>query len=343
MVAAPALDSFTRDALYQDLGKFPTPWLNFLDNYGLKVVALADGQTLADSPALQKFAATDLPSWRDKVQHTLGAALQQISPTANHETLLDNVHQWLTQQKAPFRLASHAQPLDLDALATQRSVPADEQKQWKADLLALNSPWSRLEESKLVSTHGLVLLPPIKGVPDDVFQNAVTTTSEFVRESLGLNRGADQLVLLHERYLPSRAPEIGEYRVAIHEVGHALDYALEGLPDETGFGTQHHDRIQNWFARDKQRGTFTSDRADDSPREYFAEAVEAYLTAPGQVDFRPDNHRQRLHELNPELENYLRTIFESQPASDWVSQPPAAQGMPPGFPDPDHDPIRALR
>lgn len=341
MVAAPALDEATRDTLYSDLEKIPAPWLSFLQDYGVQVAVLADGQTLADNPAMRKFATTDLPAWRDKVQHTLSGALAQVGPS---ETLVDNLHQWLTEQKSPFRVATHHQPIDLNALAGQRNVPSSRREEWKSQFLELNSPWSRFEDGHVTTTHGLALLPPVPTdagpIADDVYQNAVSTTGEFVGESLGLNRGADRLVLLHSRYLSPVAPEIGEYRVAIHEVGHALDYALEGLPDSTGYGSLHRQRIQDWFHRDQQRGAFTSDRAADNPREYFAEAIEAYLTAPGQVDFRPDNHRQRLHELNPELESYLDSLFRSQPGSDWKSHPPAPVGVPPGFPDPDHDPIR---
>lgn len=341
MVAAPALDEGTRDTLYADLEKIPAPWLSFLHDYGLQIAALADGETLADSPALRKFAVTDLPAWRDIVHQTLPAALAQVGPS---ETLVDNLHQWLTEQKAPFRVATHSEPVDVDSLAAQRKVPAHRVAEWKAEFLELNAPWSKFAGGHLTTTHGIALLPPVPTdsgpIADDVYQGAVSTSAEYVGESLGLNRGADQLVLLHPRYLPAVAPEIGEYRVAIHEVGHALDYALEGLPDSTGYGKLHRERVQGWFKRDQERNVWTSERAADSPREYFAEAVEAFLTEPGKVDFRPDNHRGQLRVLNPELETYLDTLFGSQPGSDWISHPPAPVGVPPGFPDPDHDPIR---
>lgn len=346
MVVAPTLDPLTRDVLFSDLGQFPTPWLQFLNRYGVKVAALTEGETLADSPFVAKHAVTDLPAQVDSVRSTLAQAFAQVPPAqdeleAHHvrQQLGDNLHQWLGE--GPFRLAVHRQPLSLQELADHRQIPAEHRQAWTESLRDLNQPWISVHEGKLSSSHGLFLLPPVPTehgpIPDRLFQEMVATTSESVAASLGLHRGSEQLVLLHERYLGADAPELGQYRVSIHEVGHALDYALEGLPSETGFGTHHKQRLQEWFSSAQN---FTSDRAKDNPREFFAEGVEAYLTAPSQgFDFRPGNHRENLMRTNPELGAYLEKIFGSIPSQTWVSTPPKPQGLPPGFPDPDKDPI----
>lgn len=351
MVGARQLSATRKETLLRDLERFPTPWLEFLDSYGVQVGVLNDGETLVDNPVIERQARSDLPAWENKVHTTIASALAQVEAPQDEmqahmqrDQLVDNLHQWLTQHHSPYRVASHGQAVDLDQLARQRQLPPSVQKQWKEDLVKLNQPWSLFQDGRLHTTHGLFLLPPVATaygpLAEEDFQSALATTGESVGQSLGLNRGADRLVLLHSRYLDPVAPEIGEYRVAVHEMGHALDYALEGLPEKTGFGPLHKQRIQEWYRRDKERGAFTSDRADDNPREYFAEAVEAFLTDPAAgPDFRPGNHRQRLHQLNPELESYLEQLFATRPGADWVSQPPAPVGVPPGFPDPDHDPI----
>ncbi|MBX3169996.1 MAG: hypothetical protein KF760_21505 [Candidatus Eremiobacteraeota bacterium] len=332
------LPASTRRALERDLQAFPQPWLDFMDSYGVQLVVLDGQETLADSTAVAREAVADEAGWKARVQSVLVPALAAVEPGT---PLVDHLHSYLDDQGSPFRVASHHSPVNLDELAAQRNVGEAYRQQWREELLSLNAPWSFLGPDGFQSTHGVFLLPPVPTahgwLSDRDYQNAVTTTAESVGESLGLNRGAEQRVLLHSRYLGDDAPEIGGYRVAIHEMGHALDYALEGLPDSTGYGQHHKDAVLACFEEAK---SFTSDRADDSVREFFAEAVEAYLTEPSQgFDFRPDNHQAVLRERNPRMAAYLDHLFQSVPGADWMSKPPAPVGLPEGFPDPDRDPI----
>ena len=138
------------------------------------------------------------------------------------------------------------------------------------------------------------------------------------------------MVLLHEKFLPSPAPELGNYRVATHELGHALDYTLEGLSGVPGFGAAHRQTVDSLYEADLAKlaalgeGTetekvFTSDRADDDVREYFAEAVEAYLTPAndnGGDFFRAGNSKEGLLEKNPALFQYVETIMASEFPAD---------------------------
>ena len=336
------LPPLTQRALERDLRAFPEPWLNFMDSYGVQLVVLDGQETLADSSAVAREAVADEAGWKQRVQGVVAPALAAVEPQPHFRSaLVDQLHSYLESQGSPFRVASHNAPVQLDELAAQRNVTLPYRQQWKDDLLSLNAPWSSLSAEGLQSTHGIFLLPPVPtahgSLSDRDYQNAFSTTAESVGESLGINRGAEQRVLLHSRYLGDNAPEIGGYRVAIHEMGHALDYALEGLPDSTGYGQHHKDAVLACFQEAK---SFTSDRADDNVREFFAEAVEAYLTPPSQgFDFRPENHRETLQQRNPRMAAYLDHLFRTTPGADWVSQPPAPVGLPPGFPDPDKDPI----
>ena len=343
MLVAPDLDSFTHDTLVQDLSRFPEPWLNFLQDYGVQVVALKDGQTLADSPAIAREAVVGLEEWVPRVQATLSQALAALAEgdVGGRFSLAENLQDWLDGQECPFRAATHDGPVDLLKLAEQRQVAPAYREEWVSSLRQLNLPWSEQRDDGFVTRNGVFLLPPIPTafglLGDKQYQAAVSTTAEHISESLGLNQGPEQRVLLHPRFLAPDAPEIGEYRVAVHELGHALDYALEGLPGDTGFGKQHAAKVLACF---EQATRFTSDRADDSPREYFAEAVEAYLTPPARgFDFRPDNHQAELRLRDPEMAAYLDRVFHTDPGSDWKSRPPVAQGVPEGYPDPDNDPV----
>ncbi len=332
----------TQRALERDLKAFPEPWLQFMDSYGVQLVVLDGQETLADSTAVAREAVADEPTWRARVQSLVAPALASVEPAPHFRgALVDQLHSYLEGQGSPYRVASHNSPVDLEQLAQQRQVAEPFRQQWKDDLLALNAPWSSVSAEGFGSSHGIFLLPPVPTahglLTDRDYQSAVSTTAESVGEALGLNRGAEQRVLLHSRYLPDQAPEIGGYRVAIHELGHALDYALEGLPESTGYGKSHKDTVLACF---QEAQAFTSDRADDSVREFFAEAVEAYLTEPTPgFDFRPDNHRESLRQRNPRMAAYLDHLFHSIPGADWVSQPPPPVGLPEGFPDPDKDPI----
>lgn len=327
-----------RRALERDLQAFPAPWRDFMDSYGVQLVVLDGQETLADSSAVAREAVADEAGWKARIQSALAPALAGVPPGT---PLVDHLHTYLNEQGSPFRVASHHNPVQLDELAVQRNVAEPYRQQWKDELVSLNAPWGSVGLDGFQSSHGVFLLPPVPTahgwLPDREYQNAVTTTAESVGEALGLNRGAEQRVLLHSRYLGDNAPEIGGYRVAIHELGHALDYALEGLPDSTGYGQHHKAAVLACF---EEAQSFTSDRADDSVREFFAEAVEAYLTEPSQgFDFRPDNHREALRERNPRMAAYLDHLFQSMPGANWVSKPPAPVGLPEGFPDPDRDPV----
>lgn len=333
---APQLDASIRDTLVEDLSCFPAPWLDFLGRYGLQIVALEEGQTLADSPVLAQSAVRDVQDWSQKAQEAL---LQ--SQGGDRYQRAENLQLQLLEQGSPMRAATHGEPIDLMKLAEQRQVAAAFRPGWVESLQQLNAPWSSLRDGLFVADQGVFLLPPVPTdfglVADRDYQEAVSTTAHFVAKNLGVNQGPEQRVLLHPRFLPHDAAEIGQYRVAIHEVGHALDYALQGLPEDSGFGSQHSARVLACF---EQAEVFTSDRADDDPREYFAEAVEAYLTSPSTAfDFRPQNHQTELRQRDPQMAAYLDRVFATVPGPDWASRPPQPRGMPEGFPDPDRDAI----
>ena len=163
--------------------------------------------------------------------------------------------------------------------------------------------------------------------------------------SLGLNRAEDRLVLLHKKFTPEKAVEVGNYRLVLHEVGHALDHVLDRMVAVPGFGALHRQTVDALYQRDLEwsksegvDGVFTTDRASENVREYFAEAVEAYLTYPGDDRgeiFRTRNSNPDLKKMNPDLYAYVDQIMTTPFTADGAPEPPGRSLLPDFVPDPD--------
>lgn len=346
LVASAGLDPLTRVTLYRDLSQFPLPWLETMQHNGLRIAVLQDGQTLADSPALAKFV---VPGAAEKIQATKSLFREALSQVGEpswdlNQTLAENIQNYLLDNKSPIRLAVSSKPVNLDQLCVWRRVPPAHRQAWKEQILDLNASWCspEAEPNHVKGNYDFLLLPPIPTdagpVADGAFQQAMDVTASYVAKSLGINNGPDRLVLLHSKFLGENAPELGGYRVAIHEMGHGLDYILEGLSAETGFGRLHTSKVEELYHGAQERGLFTSDYAKSNVREYFAESVEAFLTGPGPNDvFRSENNRDILRQRDPEMTAYLERIFAAQPGQDWKSIPPAEPPQPRGTPCPETD------
>ena len=170
--------------------------------------------------------------------------------------------------------------------------------------------------------QGIILIPYAyyrgRAVSEVTLKQALDFKAQRAKDAMGIHNSEERMITLYEDYLFDPAPEAGHHRVAIHETGHALDHALERVTNVPGLGAEHRARVDAFYQRDKQalkeKGVdhFTSDRAKDSVREYFAEAVEAYLTVDmqdGQEFYKPHNNREQLQKRNPELFQYVDWIF----------------------------------
>jgi hypothetical protein len=92
-----------------------------------------------------------------------------------------------------------------------------------------------------------------------------------------------------------------------------------------------------------QESVFSSDRADDDVREYFAEAVEAYLTPEnpnGYDTFRATNSKEGLAARNPALYSYMEKVMSTEFSATALPEAPRRTFAPPGFPDPDLEVVR---
>lgn len=328
----------TRDTLIRDLSAFPLPVLRLLESQGVRVALLRKGESLADTPILR-------PTTPERYRAHLAVAKGVLDQVTAEEAAVteaelraegtadsfktDMLRYWegkrIADRLGPafqrahvgFGVLATTEPVDLDTLAAQQRVPAESRADWEGALRAVNGEHVRFDGGLASPRHRVLVLPHTyhKGTPvaKPVLDSLRRVDTDYVQKSLGLHMPEDRLVVLHEELVADPAPELGHYRIALHEVGHAVDHAL----DRT-VGARHRDRVDALFAEDKallDRGganRFLSPRAMDNAREYFAEAIEAYLTTSlGDADdgFRTSGNHENLRRLRPELFEYLQELF----------------------------------
>lgn len=345
----------------QDLASFPQPVLDMLSRYGTRVAVLGEGQTMLDSPALRTLTAEEVALEQQRAstlvtQKVEDAFRQGVNSYEQLEAAANAITRDLREVHIDNHLGIALNPFPLDQLAEARNIPAESLDDWKLSFQSLNEGLVTASESgETQATYGVLVLPHTyhngAAIPESRLRNASDVTADYVKGSLGLNRAEERMVLLHEEFLPLPNPELGNYRLSIHEVGHALDYALENLGPSSGFGPAHRQTMDALFEADQKRladgqsadSVFTSDRADDNVREYFAEAVEAYLTPAsgnGHDTFRAGNSREGLASRNPQLFGYVDRVMRTEFPQSAMPEMPARQLLPPDIPDPDTEVVR---
>lgn len=343
----------------EDLARFPQPVLDFLSRSGVRVAVLEEGQTLADAPGLRTMDPDEVRAEDEQVAQAIAsygtpAPPRESTPASGWAEYGEGLTRHLRAAGFDHLLGVAMQPFSLEELAEARSIPPEHRASWAASFERLNRGRVEWQGEQVLPQQGLVVLPHTfregQAVPEIRWRNAQQVNAEYVKESLGLHRPEEAMVLLHDAYVAWPCPELGNYRLAVHEVGHALDHTLDRVGQE-GFGSYHRQTIEELFAADLARlaageppeRVFTSDRADDDVREYFAEAVEAYLTPQqdnGHETFRASNSREGLAQRNPALYAYVEGLLTSDVLETAEAARPQRTFAPPGFPDPDLEVIR---
>jgi hypothetical protein len=322
----------------KDLEAFGEPVLDLLDGYGVKVAVLDGSQTLEDSPALRHLSQSEYSVEKKKARELTIDLLSSTQATSLEE-FAESATRELRKGGLDFHFGLTSKELPLDYIAQQQDIPNGHIEDWKHSFRELNAGFP----------SGFFILPHTyhKGqpIPENRLRTATETTADYVERSLGLNRAEDRLVLLHKKFTPANAVEVGNYRLAIHEMGHALDHTLDRMVAMPGFGALHRETVDAMYAADLKKAdqlgieqVFTTDRASENVREYFAEAVEAYLTFP-QDDagefFRSKNSNPDLKKINPDMYAYMDKIMSTSFTKDVAPAPPPRPLFPPFVPDPD--------
>jgi Mlc titration factor MtfA (ptsG expression regulator) len=322
----------------KDLETFPEPVLNLLDGYGVKVAVLDDNQTLENSPALRHLSQSEYAAEKKKARDLTIGLLSKTEATTLEE-FAESATRELRKKGLDFHYGVSSGEVPLEYIAEQQDIPSEHVEDWKQSFQELNVGFP----------SGFFILPHTyhegRPIPENRLRTAKETTAEYVERSLGLNRAEDRLVLLHKKFTPAQAVEVGNYRLAIHEMGHALDHVLDRVVGVPGFGTLHRETVDAMYEADLKKAeklgvenVFTTDRASENVREYFAEAVEAYLTFPqdnaGEF-FRSKNSNPDLKRMNPIMHAYMDKIMSTSFTQENAPDPPPRPLFPPFVPDPD--------
>lgn len=342
-----------------DLAAFPASTLDLLARSGVKVAILDQGETLADSPGLPGPDRSQYQLFQNRANELFRQQAADLGPVETLNQLQESgekLTRLMRQNNLDFSVGLALQNFRPEELAQREQIPQEHREEWTQALLRLNAGMLAEQPEGLQATTGMLILPFTyhqgRPVAEVRLQSAQQTSAEFVEGSLGLHRAEDRLVLLHEKFLGLPAQEVGNYRLAIHEMGHALDHVLDRLVGFPGFGSLHRQTVDALYQADQERArsssvkeVFTSERASEDVREYFAEAVEAYLTQPcddGGDTFRADNSNPGLRSRNPEFYSYMETIFKTDFASAEPPERPVRSLLPEGFPDPETEVRRVV-
>jgi len=133
-------------------------------------------------------------------------------------------------------------------------------------------------------------------------------------QHLGAHYWSNRLIVMDDDVAELPSTKTGFHSVVLHETGHAMDYIAEAIPE-----LNHRETVDRLYEKDMERARagenpFLTTRADDNVREYFAEAVEAYLTQPvdgGGNVYKQENNCVELQKQNPELYAYVDRLMKS--------------------------------
>ena len=119
----------------------------------------------------------------------------------------------LRQKGLDYHLGIALNPFPLEGLAEAREVATPDREDWMQAFRELNEGLATAENGDMKANFGVVILPHAyhdgEAIPESRLRNAGEVTAEYVERSLGLNRADERMVLLHEKFLPSPAPNWG--------------------------------------------------------------------------------------------------------------------------------------
>ena len=322
--------------LLSELRAIPGQMWKMLADTGLRIISLAPDQDLSQTSAVQQFSPEDYSQRLQCATQTLSATITDMEKLTDPADELQSA-MWQARQgpliaEALVGKADGFKPVVLSrpvsAAELMQAAGSEECPEFLEDLRQLNGPFLKQEGELFESTHKVLLLPyPRRGgapVPGDHLDYLKSQNSEALRAAMGTNYWQSSLVVVHQDFLPDPAPEAGHHRVLLHEVGHAIDHLIDRIQDDE-IGSKHRALVTRLFEKDKAAGpqSFTSPRAQDNVREYFAEAVESYLTRDRGDGFetKPHNNHDWLKANNPELFAHVEEIFSRDYADHLTFEP----------------------
>ncbi len=322
--------------LLSELRAIPGQMWKMLADTGLRIVSLPADQDLSQTSAVHQFSPTDYSQRLQRAGLTLSTTITNLEkltdPADELQTAMWQARQGPLIAEALLGKVEGFKPVVLSRPVSGtellQAAGSEDSPQFLKDLRQLNGPCLKQDGELFQSTHKVLLLPyPRRDdapVPGDHLDYLKSQNSAALRAAMGTNYWQSSLVVVHQDFLPDPAPEAGHHRVLLHEVGHAIDHLIDRIQDDD-IGKKHRSLVNRLFEKDKAAGpqSFTSPRAQDNVREYFAEAVESYLTRDrgDGLDTKPHNNHDWLKANNPELFAHVEEIFSRDYADHLTFEP----------------------
>ncbi len=312
------LNSAQQERIVEDMAVLPEAWLERLTAEDVSVVVLGSHQTLADTSLLKTYTPDQLQQEADQALEVIATCRNEVesnledpdSAYQRHwasQELAENLAAALGGQGLGFWVRPTRGSVDWDHLQAEAGVEEQEAETFRALTEKLNGALTQVDQTTIQADWGLVVVPYHCRQGKRVSPVNQASLAEIRGAELLANKGAhiwpNRLVMIHETALPDPSPTAGSHRVVIHELGHAIDHICDQLyPD-------HRETIDKFYREDLEHADrFLTRRMRDNPREYFAEAVEAYFTEPSE-GYKGENHYLALQQRNPRLYGYLDELF----------------------------------
>lgn len=337
-----------KDAFVEQLSTVPEQWLARLHEEDMVYVALAYDESLAGTELLPSYSASRLESEADKVPALRQAVEAEVDAEidqtlqgsdddfqramANHSRpaqIAERLSKTLDENNIGFQVRLMRDQMPLEHLQNEFGV--GEYRDWEVGINGEERPEVELFNSLLTELNGEGIVS--EGLVDpesDVLivpylikrDKRISPVSEasysqingaMMDQHYGANYWLNRLITLDDEAVNVPAVKTGYHSVLLHETGHAMDYVAEKIPE-----LNHRATVDALFKKDKERASkgespFLTRRAMDNEREYFAEAVEAYLTKEGadssRDHYKGANRHEMLKQHNPELYAYVDKLM----------------------------------
>lgn len=352
MLKGNTISNTYRQAAVEQLATIPEPWLERLADENLAYVSLGFNETLADADLLPTYTAKELKQEAEiaaKIRAQVEAEVEQeiadirrqdpdsdaaaFADIGRADTLLERLSSRLQEQQIGFEVRVQRGELPLSYLKNEFYIVDDpyqeaidvehgieeskESELFTSLLIELNG--EEALKGEIVDPANDVLIIPYKlrneaRISPLSEKSYASITGQQMDNNHGVNIWPNRLIVVDDEVVEIPSRKMGYHSVLLHESGHAIDYAAESIPQ-----LNHRETMDRFYAEavEKYRqgdNTFLTARALDNVREYFAEAVEAYLTKPLPTSnanfYKQENNHDMLKEKNPELFLYIDKLMQ---------------------------------
>lgn len=323
MIEANRLPDGYEAQLQTDMTAFPKRWLERFKENDVSVAVLKDDQTLADTPIMHALEEAQIAEIVSRGKPLVDQAVEEIlgpwrgQPDEEYRkyqaagSLQEKLHDLSNQTNLGFTTEIGRDPLDLRYLGEKMGFDPEYDpesfERWKTAFTDINANLGQVQDGVFKPQDGVYIVPYLMYRGKTARALSLPSYQQFrgldFQNNLGANFPENRLVILHDSVVPNPSPRAGKHRVALHELGHMVDWICKELPQTKD---THEQKVNQLYQQGMQNNSLITDRARDSAGEMMAEAVEAYLTTeePGNF-FKPENHRENLQKGFPELYNYV--------------------------------------